>query len=73
MVRFRAGLAVRAVLLTSTIIALYALWPSLLVVFNAWPSLLSLNPLWFGVMLPLEGTSFVCIWGLLRLALRTRR
>lgn len=71
--RFRAKLAVRAVLLTLTIIALYVLWPSLLVVFNAWPSLRSLNPIWFAVMLLVEGASYVCMWGLLRVALRTCR
>jgi len=72
-VRFRAKLAVRAVLLTLSVVTLYVLWPSLLVVFNAWPSLLSLNPVWFVVMLLVEGASFVCMWGLLRVALRTRR
>lgn len=69
----RVRLAVRAALLTLTGVALYILWPSLLAVFNRWPSLLSLNPAWFAVMLLVEGASFVCMWGLLRLALRTRR
>ncbi|MBA3690552.1 MAG: UPF0104 family protein, partial [Actinobacteria bacterium] len=61
----------RAILLLLTVIALYILWPSLLKVFAAWPELLTLNPGWFGVMLAAEVASFVCIWMLQRLALRS--
>ncbi len=63
----------RAILLLLTVIALYILWPSLLKVFAAWPELLTLNPGWFGVMLAAEVASFVCIWMLQRLALRTKQ
>ena len=69
----RAAIALRLVLLVVTVVALYILWPSLLTVFERWPELLDLNPAWFVVMLALEAMSFVCIWGLQRIALRTDR
>lgn len=53
--------------------ALYILWPSLISVFRSWPELLKLNPAWYPVMLALETASFMCAWGLQRLALRTNR
>lgn len=68
----RRKVVVRLLLLTVTLIALYVLWPSLLQVFSAWPRLLSINPGWFAVMLGVELASFVSIWALQRLALRTR-
>jgi uncharacterized protein (TIRG00374 family) len=54
-------------------ITLYILWPSLISVFRSWPELLTLNPAWYPVMLGLEAASFLCAWGLQRLALRTTR
>ena len=69
----RGAIMFRIALLLVTLIALYILWPSLLTVFESWPELLDLNPAWFGVMLALESASFVCIWGLQRIALRTDR
>ena len=54
-------------------ITLYILWPSLISVFRSWPELLKLNPTWYPVMLALESASFLCAWGLQRLALRTTR
>jgi uncharacterized protein (TIRG00374 family) len=68
----RRKLVVRLLLLTVTLITLYVLWPSLLQVFSAWPRLLSINPGWFAVMLAVEMASFVSMWALQRLALRTR-
>ena len=62
----------RLIFLAFTLIALYVLWPSLLKVFSAWPELLRLAPEWFVVMLGLEVASFVCVWGLQRIALRSR-
>jgi len=53
------------------VIALYILWPSLLSVLQAWPQLLDLDPIWFVAMFVLEAASFVCIWGLQRIALGT--
>ena len=67
----RTAIVLRLVFLTLTAIALYILWPSLLQVFQAWPELLTLNPIWLLPMLGFEIASFVCIWGLQRIALRT--
>ena len=69
----RGAILVRLAFLLVTVIALYILWPSLLTVFESWPALLDLNPGWFIAMLGLETLSFVCIWGLQRIALRTDR
>jgi hypothetical protein len=69
----RRRVVVRLLLLTVTLIALYVLWPSLLQVFSAWPRLLSINSGWFAVMLGVEVASFVCMWALQRLALRTSK
>jgi uncharacterized protein (TIRG00374 family) len=69
----RRAIALRLAFLLITLIALYILWPSLNEVLQTWPQLLDLNPAWFLVMLVLEAVSFVCVWGLQRLALRTRR
>jgi uncharacterized protein (TIRG00374 family) len=63
----------RLLFFSFTAIALYVLWPSLLTVFSAWPDLLTINPGWFVVMLVVELASFVCAWGLQRLALRTTK
>jgi uncharacterized protein (TIRG00374 family) len=68
----RRRVIVRLIFLALTAFALYILWPSLLQVFSAWPELLSLNPAWFVVMLAAEIASFVCMWELQRIALRTR-
>jgi hypothetical protein len=69
----RGAILFRIAFLLVTVIALYILWPSLLTVFESWPELLDLNPGWFLMMLALESLSFVCIWGLQRIALRTDR
>ena len=69
----RGAIVLRIVLLFASAIALYVLWPSLLTVFETWPELLDLNAGWFVAMLALEALSFGCIWGLQRIALRTKR
>jgi uncharacterized protein (TIRG00374 family) len=69
----RGAIVFRLAFLLVTVIALYILWPSLLSVFASWPALLDLNPIWFLAMLALEGLSFLSIWGLQRIALRTPR
>ena len=69
----RRAIVLRLVFLLVSGVALYVLWPSLLTVFESWPELLDLNPAWFLAMLVLEALSFVCIWGLQRIALRTDR
>jgi len=67
----RRAIVVRLAFLLVTVIALYILWPSLLSVLQAWPQLLDLDPIWFVAMFVLEAASFVCIWGLQRIALGT--
>jgi uncharacterized protein (TIRG00374 family) len=62
----------RALFLVVAAASLYILWPSLLNVFSAWPDLLSIEPAWFPAMLAFEVASFVCIWLLQCIALRTR-
>ncbi|MGZ8580699.1 MAG: lysylphosphatidylglycerol synthase transmembrane domain-containing protein [Actinomycetota bacterium] len=69
----RGAILLRLAFLAVTVVALYILWPSLLSVFETWPELLDLNPGWFVAMFALEGLSFLCIWGLQRIALRTKR
>jgi uncharacterized protein (TIRG00374 family) len=63
--------ATRVVFLAIALLALYVVWPSLMGVLSTWPELLSLSPWWFAVMLAAEAASFVCVWALQRLALRT--
>jgi uncharacterized protein (TIRG00374 family) len=65
--------APRLVFMAITLVTLYILWPSLMTVFSSWPELLKLDPLWYPVMLALEAASFICAWGLQRVALRTDR
>ena len=62
----------RAVLLTVTGVSLYLLAPSLLTLFDAWPQVKGVRPWWFAIVILLEATSFVCLWALMRIALRTR-
>ena len=63
----------RLIFFAVTLFTLYILWPSLIVVFRSWPQLLTLNPVWYPVMVALEAASFMCAWGLQRLALSTDR
>ncbi|MDQ1620872.1 MAG: glycosyltransferase 2 family protein [Actinomycetota bacterium] len=62
----------RVVLLLVTAVSLYIVAPSLLAVFNAFPQLGDVQPVWFVVVVILESASFVSLWVLLRIALRTR-
>ncbi|MFQ5425608.1 MAG: lysylphosphatidylglycerol synthase domain-containing protein, partial [Gaiellales bacterium] len=61
----------RSVLLLITAVSLYALAPSLLEVFSSWRQLATIEPAWLGAMVAFEIASFVCIWELQRIALRT--
>jgi uncharacterized membrane protein YbhN (UPF0104 family) len=61
----------RAVLLAVTGVSLYLLAPSLLTLFDAWPQLKGVRPWWFVVVVGLQAASFVCLWALMRIALRT--
>jgi uncharacterized protein (TIRG00374 family) len=58
-------------LLLITAVSLYLVFPSLLQVLSAWPRLKTLEPLWFVAMVVAEALSFVALWVLQRLALRT--
>lgn len=59
-------------LLLVTAISLYLVFPSLVSVLSASPRLRTLEPFWFLAMLVAEAASFVCLWLLQRLAIRTR-
>ena len=59
----------RIVILGITALGLYVVWPSLAKVFSAGPMLATVNPLWGIPIVLAEAASFMCIWGLLRLAL----
>ena len=61
----------RLLLLLVTGFSLYLLLPSLLSVFSSWRSLAHLNWYWAGLALLAETASFVSLWNLDRIALRT--
>ncbi|HEY8584213.1 MAG TPA: UPF0104 family protein, partial [Capillimicrobium sp.] len=61
-----------AALLLVTGVSLYLVFPSLVQVLSAWPRLTSLAPVWFAAMVVAEAASFVSLWALQRLAIRTR-
>lgn len=54
-------------------VALYVLLPSLLAVFGSWRSLSHLDWPFAALVLACEAASFLCLWELDRIALRTRR
>ena len=58
-------------LLLITGISLYLVFPSLLQVLSAWPRLKTLEPLWFIAMVVAEALSFVALWVLQRIAVRS--
>jgi len=68
----RRRIITRVVLLIVTAISLYLLAPSLLQVFSSWPELKGVNPWWFGLAVLFEATSYLSLWTLQRVALRTR-
>jgi len=61
----------RGLLLAVTAVSLYLLAPALIGVFGAFDELDEINPLWFVAMLALQVGSFACMWGILRLSVRT--
>src|ERR1700742_4500974 len=63
----------RGVLLAITGVSLYLLAPALAEGFGAWKHLDDFNPLWIVVMVLLQIGSYACMWGIQRLALRTKR
>ncbi|HEU4658090.1 MAG TPA: hypothetical protein VFR97_11210 [Capillimicrobium sp.] len=60
-----------AALLLVTGVSLYLVFPSLVQVLSAWPRLTTLAPIWFAAMLLAEAASFVALWLLQRIAIRT--
>jgi uncharacterized protein (TIRG00374 family) len=61
----------RVVLLTLTAVSFYVVFPGLIAFLGNIPRLRSVFPLWFVPIFVLEGLAFVCMWALLRIALRT--
>lgn len=53
-------------------VSLYVLAPGLIGTFASWRTVIDLNPTWLAVILLLEGASFVSLWDLQRITLRTR-
>src|SRR5881227_1267029 len=53
-------------------ISIYLVAPSLLTVFSSWPKLRDLNPWWFAGAALFEALSYLAVWTLQRIALRTR-
>jgi uncharacterized protein (TIRG00374 family) len=68
----RHRFAGRILLLTVTAISLYLVFPGLIDLWGNIPRLRSVFPLWFVPIFMLQSLAFVCIWALLRIALRTR-
>jgi len=58
--------------LALAVVGLYLVWPQLVSVFSQVPKLRSISWFWFVLMAVLEAGSFVCDWGLIRLALNER-
>jgi uncharacterized protein (TIRG00374 family) len=67
----RGALTRRGLLFAVTAISLYLLAPALIGVFGAFDELNRISPLWFVAMVALQVGSFACMWGILRLAVRT--
>ena len=65
-------IVLRALALLVTAVSLYLLLPSLLQVFSSWKDLRRLDPLWIVPAVVAEAASFVCLWALQRIALRTK-
>ncbi|HVU77937.1 MAG TPA: YbhN family protein [Gaiellaceae bacterium] len=65
-------IALRVAMLAVTAVSLYLLAPSLLVVFASWPKLRRVAPLWLGAAVLFECLSYVALWSLQRIALRTQ-
>lgn len=53
-------------------VSLYVLAPSLTAVFASWRAVIDLSPVWLAAVVLLESASFVSLWDLQRITLRTR-
>jgi uncharacterized protein (TIRG00374 family) len=67
----RRKLVIRGLFLLVTGVSLYFLFPSLLEVFTSWRELRTLDMLWVAVALGFEAMSFLAVWELQRILLRT--
>ena len=67
----RRKLVVRGLFLLLTAVSLYLLFPSLVEVFTSWRDLRTLDMLWVAVALGFEAASFLAVWELQRIVLRT--
>ena len=67
----RRKVIVRGLFLLVTGVSLYFLFPSLLEVFTSWRDLRRLDMVWVAVALPFEAASFLAVWELQRIVLRT--
>jgi uncharacterized protein (TIRG00374 family) len=63
----------RGLLLLVSVVSLYLLLPSVVAVFSSWRSLSQLNWYWGAIALGCEAASFVSLWNLDRIALRTKK
>jgi hypothetical protein len=70
--RPRRRIVVRIVLLSLAGLSLYLLAPGLLEIASSWPKLRNATPGWLALALLFEGTSYVSLWTLQRIGLRTR-
>jgi len=69
----RRRLVTRGGMLLITGVALYFVGPSLLEVLGSWDQVSQLEWWWFALAIAIQGISFVCLWALQRIALRTDR
>jgi putative heme transporter len=67
----RRTLIKRGLFLLVTGVSLYLLAPSLLDVFASWRDVRTLDPAWVGIAIGVEAVSFVAVWELQRIVLRT--
>jgi hypothetical protein len=71
-VRSRRGAVVKNLILLAVAgLGLYVVWPSLMDVFASWPRLAVIEPVWYAGMMAAVVGSFVCVWLLYKLVLRT--
>jgi uncharacterized protein (TIRG00374 family) len=70
--RTRRKIVVRVALLAVAGVSIYLLLPSLLEIFSSWPQLRNAKPAWFALAVGFEAASYVALWTLQRIALRTR-
>jgi hypothetical protein len=69
----RRRIVLRALGLLVSLFALYLVLPGLLNLFGSLPQLEAVFPAWFVPVFVLEAAAFVCIWELMRVALRSDR